>query len=330
MILARHAINRRPAGAVAPCLLMFMLLHAAPVRAAAYLEEVMGVLAADGINVTNDAIQAAAVDAILRAVDPRARIEPADTGSVRRATGPAIGPMETWANGIAYLPFAELAPGAGTTVSGMLSQASTTGVNGVILDLRETAGDDLDSVAAIASLFISPTNRPLFAVIEPAGERRDYRAIPAGLLPSRPTIVLIGARTGGATELLALLLRECPHVMLVGANTAGCGRLLSAHPLADGRRLMVPSRRLVFDGDRGFDGAGILPDIVVRSEPGAATNAPPKVNTGGKPLTAETAADQQILQRIGNDTTLKRAVDLLLGIKATHDMPHATSNAPAG
>lgn len=330
MIPAWHVVRRRAGGLAAFCLIVAAINRATTALAVTHLEEVMSILEAGGISVTNETVQTATVNALLRAIDRRARIEPACTNPAPRAAGPMAGPLETWSNGIAYLPVAEFTPGTGAAVTGMLARATADGAAGIILDLRETGGDDMDSVAAIAGLYVAPTNRPLFAVIEPGGERRDYRALAKMFQPNRPTVGLIGAHTGGAAELLAGMIRESPQVILMGTNTAGYGRLLSAYALADGRHLMIPSRRLVLNGDRGFDGTGVHPDIVVRPESCEATNAPTKINTGGKPLTAETAADQQLLQRIGNDTTLKQAVDLLLGIRATHDTPRATSDAPAG
>ncbi|MBN1269987.1 MAG: PDZ domain-containing protein [Kiritimatiellae bacterium] len=196
-----------------------------------------------------------------------------------------------------------------------LKEWAEEGTYGVVLDLRGVGGLNMDAVVQIASAFAEPG-----AMLFTFRDREDqdlgvYRAASDQAI-AMPVMVLVDEKTCGAAEVLsAVLLRSVRGAMLIGAPTKGDLGLRETIPLSSGELMYVATRRLVladgasYAGDKGLD-----PDIVVvRTAAAVEEHMPATVAT--KP-DEEEKQEIQLRERLKGDATLRRAVDVLLGLKA--------------
>lgn len=143
------------------------------------------------------------------------------------------------------------------------------GARGVVIDLRENGGGEIEAMTDIASLFLPP-GRGLGRFYDRAGRTHaTYFTRPALLstadTPPRfagPVVVLVGPRTASAGEVFAAALRETGRAAsVVGETTCGCVLgIRRRHPLPDGGTLDVSEMDYrTADGLR-LEGAGVAPD----------------------------------------------------------------------
>jgi len=129
--------------------------------------------------------------------------------------------------------------------------------------------------------------------------------------------VLVDAQTSGAAEALAaMLVGGGRGVMLIGAATRGDPAVRELVPLPDGGTAYLATRRLVAaDGSVYAGREGIQPAIRAGGQPSAPDYEPPKVP--GQPAPSDEEKESlRLRQRVKDDPALRRAVDVLLGLRA--------------
>jgi C-terminal processing protease CtpA/Prc len=213
-----------------------------------------------------------------------------------------------------YLEVNRLRPETGPRIAKTLRDWATDGFYGVLLDLRGADGDAIDTIKPVAELFADPGTL-LFAY----RDRTDHdlevvHSTPASRI-SMPVMVLIDADTGGAAEVLAAVLADSVRgVMLFGQTTRG--DLLLREPVrVDDERLMhLATRQLVTGNGHRYNGlSGVIPDVHVPLEESI---IPPPVRSGRTAILDEQVDQELLYHRIRGDATLRRATDVLLGLKA--------------
>ena len=125
------------------------------------LAGLLDVLTAHGYAVSDPAVRAALVEGAARSLDAGARYldTAADTGEAARPKDtPETAPrVETWPEGVGYLPVRGLEPGGGAALSKQLLAWDRGGLCGAILDLRGAGGGDLEAACLLAGLFAPET-----------------------------------------------------------------------------------------------------------------------------------------------------------------------------
>ena len=103
--------------------------------------------------------------------------------------------------------------------------------------------------------------------------------------------------------------------MLIGQTTAGDPLIRKATPLANTLQLYLAFCKVVTENGTMYSiGSQVTPHILVKTRDDKAAYEP-QVNHGENTLDEE-AEDRLIRDRVRYDPTLRRAVDLLLGLKA--------------
>ena len=313
-----------------------------PAFAADDAAQVSQVLRDHGIRFDEDAARQASVQALLKAVDPRARIVGREearqieltlhgflcTGRVANAASATnasslvstsgVVAAEAWPQGVGYLKVSGLYAGTGTELTNQLFRlADRADPTGVILDIRGANGDDMDSADTAAGVF-DGRQGDLYKIMDSQGNVVATHVRP-GSPPVRPPVMLLtDGRTSCAAELLAAVLSGRNGVMLIGSPTAGDASLRDVIPLPDGSNyLYVASRRIVLPDGSTYQGTGVKPDVLVTSPTGTPAVAMSGSATNPPPPSASATNDlSRLLQRIGGDVALGRAADILLGLKA--------------
>ncbi len=310
-----------------------LALLAGPVRATDGLESLAAFLETNGLRVDRTQAFQGALDGFLKVLDPGARFcteaealalradglggAGAVTGRVATTTLPTLEAVELWPEEIAYLKVRGLRQGSGVELLAHLKGLAHP--FGIIVDLRGADGFDLESVVELVSPYRCP-GESLFTLQDARG---TPRATPTALErePIKANIMVLTDRdTRGAAETLAALWRNCPGIMLIGAATRGDSHVRDLLALPDGRLLFIVTRRLVPVGTDDYEARGVAPDVGVAAVPGGTQFEESRAS--GKPLSAKSIQDRELMLRVDGDAVLRRATDLLLGLRALEGYGH--------
>lgn len=223
------------------------------------------VLREHAIRFDSNAVRRAAIEGMLRAVDPRGYLLESDTPAEAPAEPPEI-VFHAWDDGIAYLDPGPVYDGVATQVFDRLQQwdPGEGGRKGLILDIRDSGGTDLPSVDALAGAFF-PERTPLYDVCDRQGRAVEtHRAVPSPFsVGSMPVVLLVGSGTRDAAETLAVSLKAAGGVILMGAPTFGDASVREVVSFPTGERMMLATHRVVPVSGAGYDSTGVAPDLVV-------------------------------------------------------------------
>lgn len=192
--------------------------------------------------------------------------------------------------------------------------------NGIILDLRDAGGGNLQAAADIAGLFAKPDSL-LFTFRDHRGTklREFYAPSQLDFSVNSPTLVLVNQTTRGAAELLAAVLAAGGRgVMLVGETTYGSPGVREMIDLPNREKVWLAVKTLTLEDGTVYDGTrGIHPDVMVRDlnlSESEATSL--EASTNGSSEDPVYLASLYLKERVQYDALLQRAVDILLGLKA--------------
>ena len=220
---------------------------------------------------------------------------------------------------LGYVRVNGLYPGCGDLVARTLRAWADAGMFGVVLDLRRAAGQDLDSVAAIANLVAEP-NSLLFSLHDIAKDEVQAVRSEAGKALGMPMLVLVNEETRRASEVLAATLQGSGKgAILVGTVTAGDPEIRQPIRLTDGQLAYVATKHLITADGTTYEGdAGVVPDMEVERKGEKYREYIPDqpLLTDPRETTDEEREAKRLKEAIRGDTMLIRAVDVLLGLKA--------------
>lgn len=272
-------------------------------------QDVMRALREQGACIDEREAARAAVEGILRHVDPQARLLGDGEQMPAAATGAVF--VARWPANIVYARLTHADREAADSVVRAVCGGERGVAGGVILDLRCASGTDLHVVRDLASLFSVP-GTGLFARVTADGRTlAEYAASTQACACACPVMILTAPGTRGTAEALTAVLKECGRAMTIGTRTAGDDGVRERVALGGGIDAYVATSRIVpASGHRYND--GVPADI----EAGGGRSASQTEGraTGLPPATArDTAA---LLKALEADPALRRAVDVLLGLKA--------------
>ncbi len=143
-----------------------------------------------------------------------------------------------------------------------------SGVEGILLDLRDNSGGLVDQAVCVADLFFEP--RVLVLEIRSTQHRGQstplYSRQPAMTLV--PLVTLVNAATGSASEALAGALQDHGRSLIIGERTFGKGTIQTLRPWNDSGSIMLFSTtaRMYTPAGRTAQLAGIEPDLRVTAQ----------------------------------------------------------------
>jgi carboxyl-terminal processing protease len=151
----------------------------------------------------------------------------------------------------------------------------------ILLDLRDTTGDDLSQGLRLANLFIK---QGTLATIE--GQKypqQTFAADPALCIADAPVAVLVNRGTYGAPELTAAAIEDLKRGDVVGERTFGEGAVQKTIDLPDGAALMLTVAKYEDPSGKKIEDEAVTPNEVVASpqdddEPVPANNGDEQLN----------------------------------------------------
>ncbi len=186
----------------------------------------------------------------------RAKVDlPVATGHIAHA-----GPSK-----VAYVHLATFSSGAHGQLSSEIEQLYAKGADGLVLDLRDNPGGQVNEAVLCASLFLKQGQRVLSTRGRTQGSQ-VYDAV-GDPLPSKPTVVLINHNTASAAEILASALEEHHVATTVGSRSFGKGTFQKVINLPSGGALdLTVGRYFTADGS-SLLGKGIRPQVPAPDRP---------------------------------------------------------------
>lgn len=209
-----------------------------------------------------------------------------------------------------YAPFDDARESIASALAGEAS--------GIVIDLRAAGGDSLAAVLATADLFM-PARSNLLAYTELADGSEHMHGLESPQMSTLPLIVLQDRDTTAAAEVFSAACRSgSAKALLVGEESRGDPLLREFTTIAADSRMYLLARRLESADGTVYDGmSGVKPDIAVASDSHLDWSAGAVQERYYRRKTAEgEELNRKLAERIGDDAILRRAVDILIGLKA--------------
>jgi hypothetical protein len=167
-------------------------------------------------------------------------------------------------NGIALAQINRFTASTGKMLRRKLASAAATsvGLRGVILDMRDNPGGDISAAVEVARLFLHRGVIVAFEARDPA-EREVVSAHHSGDYRTLPLVVLINAASASAAEIVAAALQENDRALVIGSPSFGKGTIQSIFDLANGGELWVTSAYSRAPSGYFLQHHGVLPDICI-------------------------------------------------------------------
>jgi carboxyl-terminal processing protease len=150
----------------------------------------------------------------------------------------------------------------------------------ILLDLRDTTGDDPKQGLRLANLFIK---QGTLATLE--GQKfpqQTFTADPAQWLTGAPVAVLVNRGTYAAPELTAAAIEDLKRGDVVGERTFGEGTVQKTLDLPDGAALMLTVAKYEDPNGKKIQDDAVTPNVVVASPEDLGEPMPP--SNGDEPL----------------------------------------------
>jgi len=149
----------------------------------------------------------------------------------------------------------------------VLETLQTSGMKGLILDLRNNPGGVLDGAVAVADLFVESGR---IVTVKNRKEETVYDAKPEGTFTGFPVALLVNRRTASAAEIVAAALQDHQRAVVIGERTFGQGIVRTIVKLESGvGALKLPIAAYYrpngksmnrYPGSKDSDDWGVTPD----------------------------------------------------------------------
>ena len=164
-------------------------------------------------------------------------------------------------DGVAYIAISNFAQNTPMELMDILTSLEKEGsINGIILDLRNNPGGSVESVLAVADMFLSKGDHILW--VEEKKKETCYDAENTNPY-SYPLVVLVNENSASASEILTGALKENGRADIVGVNTIRKGIIQSVYSLSGGVAVKVTTAEYLSPDKNKIHEVGIAPDVEV-------------------------------------------------------------------
>lgn len=158
---------------------------------------------------------------------------------------------------LGYLRINQFSEPVPEQVRQILRTFASTGIEGLILDLRNNSGGLVDAGLAVANGLLD--GEAIVETMDRQGLRDPIQASP-GRWYSGPMVTLVNGGTASASEILAGALQDDGRSLLLGSRTFGKGLIQTLIGLGDGSGLAITVARYLTPSGRDIQNLGIEPD----------------------------------------------------------------------
>ncbi len=164
---------------------------------------------------------------------------------------------------IGYVRIEEFAENTSDELDHALDDMEHTGIQALVIDLRNNPGGLLDSAVDVAGKFVPPNTVIVSTRGRTADESQDFRARVQREHPNYPIAVLINGYSASGAEIVAGALKDLNRAILVGETTFGKGSVQTVQPLGNGVGLRLTMAKYYTPSKKTIHEVGVSPDIEV-------------------------------------------------------------------
>ena len=170
---------------------------------------------------------------------------------------------EMKSDGIGYIRITEFDSVTYDQFASALEDLEAQGMTGLVIDLRDNPGGNLDTVCDILDLILPEGT--IVSTKDKNGEGETYTSDEEHKLEI-PLSVLTNGNSASASEIFAGAVQDYGVGTLVGTTTFGKGIVQQIFPLTDGTSIKLTISEYFTPKGRNIHGTGIDPDVEVEYE----------------------------------------------------------------
>jgi carboxyl-terminal processing protease len=140
--------------------------------------------------------------------------------------------------------------------------AETSGLSGLVLDLRNNPGGLLSQAVRIADLFLD-AGVLVYTEGRLENQRQKFFAHKQNSTLEVPMIVLVNGGSASASEIVAGALQDHRRALVLGTQTFGKGSVQTILPIEGESAIRLTTARYYTPNGRSIQATGITPDIVM-------------------------------------------------------------------
>lgn len=133
------------------------------------------------------------------------------------------------------------------------------GMKGLIIDLRDNPGGDLEAVVDLADEFL-PEGTIVYTK-DKNGKGQTFKSDAA--MKDIPLVILVNGNSASASEILTGSLKDHGVATIVGTTTFGKGIVQSLFTLNDGTGVKITESEYYLPNDECIHGVGVEPDVKI-------------------------------------------------------------------
>ena len=209
---------------------------------------------------------------------------------------------------IGYVRIEEFGENTSDELDLALDNLERSGIQGLVIDLRNNPGGLLDSAVDVAGKFVPPNTVIVSTKGRTPDESQDFRARLQRQHPDYPIALLINGYSASGAEIVAGALKDLHRAILVGETTFGKGSVQTVQPLGNGVGLRLTMAKYYTPSKKTIHEVGVAPDIEV-----PITDAEERriiLAEAKRPLTPQ----EQVEAAKAEDRQLERAVSSLRSV----------------
>lgn len=163
--------------------------------------------------------------------------------------------------GVGYLKITEFDTVTYEQFQNGLESLEEAGMTGLVVDLRDNPGGNLDTVCQILDLLL-PEGTIVYTE-DKNGERVDTKTSDEEHQFTKPMAVLVNGGSASASEVFSGAVQDYGIGTIIGTQTYGKGIVQTVYSLSDGSCLKLTTAQYFTPDGRNIHGEGITPDIVL-------------------------------------------------------------------
>lgn len=196
-------------------------------------------------------------------------VEPLEIEVTRRKIESPTISHKSYESGISYIQIAEFDEVTLDQFTEALAEEKATGMKGLILDLRDNLGGNLNTVTEIARKIL-PEGIIVYTE-DKYGERVEYTCDGKNELMV-PIVVLVNGNSASASEILAGSIKDYKKGTLLGTTTYGKGIVQRIISLSDGSAVKLTVSSYFTPNGNNINKVGIEPDEILELDVEAYVN----------------------------------------------------------
>lgn len=167
--------------------------------------------------------------------------------------------------GIGYLKIPTFDNGSFESIKSKLKMLQSSGIQGLLIDLRGTGEGSLDEAVKAADLFLEK-GKKIVTLKDREGKATEFVSLNDPLVANIPIAILVTGGTSGAAEVFTAALQDQKVANVIGERTNGRGSVQEPFTLSDGSVLLI-STQLYYRSagkplqDQNLRNSGVTPDV---------------------------------------------------------------------